>query len=74
MNNEIDVVMRKINKIFGEHGWILPVQRFEFFKDSLTQILTNCHNKYLPSDHLKIIKNLERKFEATKTIIRKTDK
>lgn len=74
MKNEIDVVMRKVNKISGEHGWTIPSQRCEFFKASLTNILTSCHDRYPSSDHLKIIKNLERKFEATKTIIRKTDK
>ncbi|CAF1544374.1 unnamed protein product [Adineta ricciae] len=74
MKKEIDVVMGKIKKIFCEHGWILPGQRFEFFQDSLTKTLSDCHDKYPPSDHLKTIKNLERKFETTKTIIRKTDK
>ena len=46
MSNEIDVVVRKINKIFVEHGWILPKQRLEVFIDSLERILIDCHNRY----------------------------
>lgn len=74
MENEIEVVVKKINKIFVEHGWALPKQRLEIFIDSLEKILNDCHGIYPPDVQLKGIKNLLNKFEITQTIIRKTDK
>ncbi len=74
MKDEIELVVKKTNKIFIEHGWVLPKQRVQIFTDSLEKILTDCHDRHPPSNQLKIIKNLKTKFEATQTIIRKTDK
>jgi hypothetical protein len=74
MNNEIEVVVKKINKIFVEHGWVLPRQRLQIFTDSLEKILTECHDRHPPSVKLKERNNLRKKLEATRTIIRKTDK
>jgi len=47
MRNEIDLVKNKINKMFVEHGWVLPEQRLKLFTDSLEKILTDCHERYL---------------------------
>jgi len=74
MINEIELVVKKINKIFVEHGWVLPVQRLQIFTDSLSKILTDCHDRHPSSVQLKEINNLKHKLEATQAIIRKTDK
>ncbi|CAF1930512.1 unnamed protein product [Rotaria magnacalcarata] len=74
MNNEIELVIKKINRRFVEHGWVLPNQRLQIFKDSLEQILTDCHDRHPPSEELKHLNNLRNKINTTKTIIRKTDK
>ncbi|CAF3746048.1 unnamed protein product [Rotaria sp. Silwood1] len=74
MDNEIEVVVKKLNKIFVEHGWVPPKERLQIFIDSLEKILTDCHERYPPSVQLKEINNLRNKFEATQTVIRKTDK
>ncbi|CAF5009794.1 unnamed protein product, partial [Rotaria sp. Silwood1] len=74
MNNEIEVVVKKINKIFSEHGWVLPKERVVIFMDSLEKILTDCHERYPPAVQIKEINILKKKFEATQTVIRKTDK
>ncbi|CAF1571856.1 unnamed protein product, partial [Adineta steineri] len=71
---QIDVVVKKINKIFVEHLWILPKQRLQIFIDTLEKILIDCHDRYPTSVQLKEINNLLNKFETTHTIIRKTDK
>lgn len=74
MNDEIELVVKKINKIFIEHGWILPKQRIEVFINSLENILTTCHDRYPPSVQLKELKNLRNKLDAEQIVIRKTDK
>lgn len=74
MTNEIELVVKKINKTFIEHGWVLPQQRVQIFIDSLEKILTDCHDKHPPSTQLKDINNLRMKFEMSQTVIRKTDK
>lgn len=74
MSNEIGSAVEKINKVFVEHGWALPRHRLECFAGTLEEILTGCHGRHPPSDDLKQIANLKKKFESTKTIIRKTDK
>ena len=74
MEDDIELVINKIKKIFVGHGWVLPKQRLQIFIDSLEKILTDCHDRHPPSKYLKIINNLRNKFEATKTVIRKTDK
>jgi predicted unusual protein kinase regulating ubiquinone biosynthesis (AarF/ABC1/UbiB family) len=58
MENEIELVVKKINKIFVEHGWILPKQRLQIFIDSLEKILTECHDKRPAAVQLKEIKKL----------------
>jgi len=35
MKEEIELVVKKTNKIFIEHGWVLPKQRIQIFTDSL---------------------------------------
>ena len=74
MVDEIELVVKKINKIFIEHGWVLPKQRLQIFIDSLEKILTDCHDRHPPSILLNEINILKKKFEATQTVIRKTDK
>ncbi len=74
MTNEIELVVKKINKIFVEHGWRLPKQRLQIFIDSPEKILIECHGRHPTDGHLKEIINLRKKFEATHTVIRKTDK
>ena len=74
MTNEIELVVKKINKIFIAPGWALPQQRVQIFIDSLEKILTDCHDKQPPSTQLKDINNLRMKFEMSQTVIRKTDK
>ena len=75
IKNEIEVVVKKINKIFVEHGWVLPrttirnLYRFTR-KDSYLILMVNT----LTSIQLKEINNLRNKIEATQTVIRKTDK
>lgn len=71
---EIDVVVRKIQKIFCEHGWILPKERLMNFTGSLEMILSQCHSEYPSSKQLNTINNLKRKLHDTNTVIRKTDK
>ncbi|CAF3386837.1 unnamed protein product [Rotaria socialis] len=66
--------MKKINRRFVEHGWVLPNQRLQIFKDSLEKILTDCHDRHPPSEELKQLNTLRNKIDETKTIIRKTDK
>ena len=46
MINEIELVVKKITRVFAEHGWVLPKQRIEIFRDSLEKILTDCHDRY----------------------------
>jgi hypothetical protein len=74
IGNEIDVVVKKVNRVFVEHGWVLPKQRLQIFIDSLKKILIDCHDRHPPSVQLKEIGRLRNKFEVTQTIIRKTDK
>ena len=74
MENEIEVVVKKVNKVFVEHGWVAPKQRFQIFTDSLEKILTDCPESHPPSVQLKEINNLRNKVKATRTVIRKTDK
>ena len=74
MTNEIELVVKKINTIFVEHGWVLPQQRLQIFIDSLEKILIECHDKHPTSNQMKEITNLRKKLEATHTVIRKTDK
>jgi hypothetical protein len=82
MKSEIELVIKKINKFFVEHGWALPEQRIQIFTDSLEKILTDVHDRQPhPSSlsssknvQLKEIKSLKNKFETTHTVIRKTDK
>ena len=66
MVHEIEVVIKKINKIFVEHGWVLPKQRIQIFTDSLEKILTDCHDRHPPSNQLKIIKNLKISLKRSK--------
>ena len=66
MENEIEVFVKKVNKVFVEHGWVVPKQRFQIFTDSL--------ESHPPSVQLKEINNLRNKIKATRTVIRKTDK
>ena len=61
MDNEIEVVVKKINKIFSEHGWVLPKERVEIFIDSLEKILTDCHERYPPAVQIKEINILRKK-------------
>lgn len=72
--HEIGSVATKINKVFVEHGWVLPKQRLEHFTGALEEILVDCHGRHPPSVQLEQIDTLKRKFEETKTVIRKTDK
>ena len=44
------------------------------FTNSLEDILSDCHGKYPPSSQLIEVYRLRNKFEATQTVIRKTDK
>jgi hypothetical protein len=74
MEDDIELVIKKINKIFVGHGWVLPKQRVQIFSDSLKKILADCHDRHPSSVQLKIINILRDKFEATQTVIRKTDK
>ena len=74
MENEIEVFVKKVNKVFVEHGWVVPKQRFQIFTDSLEKILTECHASHPPSVQLKEINNLRNKIKATRTVIRRTDK
>jgi hypothetical protein len=74
MTNEIELVVKKINKIFVEHGWVLPQQRLQIFIVSLEKILIECQDRHPTSIQLKEINMLLKKFEATHTVIRKTDK
>lgn len=74
MENEVEVVVKKINKLFIEHGWVIPKQKLQIFIDSLEKILTDCHDKHPPSDYFEVIKKLRNKLETTQTVIRKTDK
>ena len=74
MENEVELVVKKINKLFVEHGWVIPRQQLKLFIDSLEKILTDCHDKHPPSDYFKVINKLRNKLEATQTVIRKTDK
>ena len=74
MNNEIEVVVKKIDKIFIEHGWVVPKQRLQIFTDSLEKILTDCHDRHPRSVQLDEIKSLKKKSTETRTVIRKTDK
>ena len=63
MQNEIEVVVKKINKIFVEHGWVLPQQRIELFTGSLEKTLIDCHERHPPDIQLKVINNLINRFE-----------
>jgi hypothetical protein len=74
MVNEIEVVVKKINKIFVEHGWVLPKQRLQIFIVSLEKILIECQDRHPTSIQFKEMNMLRKKFEATHTVIRKTDK
>ena len=74
MESEIELVVKKINKVSGEHGWVVPKQRLQTFKDSLQKILTDCHESHPPSVQLRDIKTLREKSDTTQTVIRKTDK
>ena len=74
MENEIEVVVKKVNRVFVEHGSVVPRQRFLIFTESLEKILTDCHASHPPSVQLKEINNLRNKVKATRTVIRKTDK
>jgi hypothetical protein len=60
MENEIELVAKKINKIFVGHGWLLPKQRLKIFTDSLEKILTECHDRKPPSFQLKVINNFKK--------------
>ena len=66
--------MRKVDKVFVERGWIVPKQRLQIFTDSFEKILTDCHDRHPPPGQLNEIKTLKTKSEATRTVIRKTDK
>ncbi|CAF1652455.1 unnamed protein product, partial [Adineta ricciae] len=74
VTHEVEVVVKKIQKIFCEHGWILPKERLRDFTGSLEMILKQCHSQYPPAKQLTTVENLKRKFNATETVIRKTDK
>ena len=53
MTKEIELVVKKINKNFVEHGWVLPKQRLQIFIDSLEKILIECHDRHPTSTQLK---------------------
>ena len=72
--NEIGSAVEKIKKAFVEHGWALPKHRLEHFAGALNEMLADCHGRHPPSEDLKQIESLRKKFESTKTVIRKTDK
>ena len=74
MENEIEVVVKKIHKTFVEHGWVVPQQQLKIFTDSVEKILTECHDAHPPSIEMKEMSKIRNRFEATQTIIRKTDK
>ena len=38
MTNEIELVAKKVNKVFVERGWALPKHRLEIFTNSLEEI------------------------------------
>lgn len=74
MTNEIEVVVRKITKYCTERGWVLPRHQLELFTTSLEETLIECREKYPPSIELSDVGRLRHRFEATGTVIRKTDK
>ena len=74
MENEIEVVVRKITKYCTERGWVLPRHQLELFTTSLEGTLIECREKYPPSIELSDVGRLRHRFEATGTVIRKTDK
>jgi uncharacterized protein YjhX (UPF0386 family) len=59
MTNEIELVVKKINKIFVEHGWVLPQQRLQIFRVSLEKILIECQDRHPTSIKLKEINMLK---------------